>query len=63
MPRMDEVELTITNRTARARLRSSDSIDIDLDDSEEADEDNYLLSPNTKSMKKFDQVDHTVKKK
>ena len=55
MPQVQGVDLRTSNLSVTTRLLSSDSednIDDDLDDAEEND---FLLSPRNKSNKKFNQ--------
>ena len=56
MPQVQGVDLRTSNLSVTTRLLSSDSEDnIDYDDLDDAEEDDFLLSPRNKSNKKFNQ--------
>ena len=55
MPQVQGVDLRTSNLSVTTRLLSSDSEDNIDDDLDDAEEDDFLLSPRNKSNKKFNQ--------
>ena len=55
MPQVQGVDLKVSNLSVTTRLLSSDSEDNINDDLDDAEEDDFLLSPRNKSNKKFNQ--------
>ena len=55
MPQVQGVDLRTSNLSVTTRLLSSDSEDNIDDDLDDAEEDDFLLSPRNKSNKNFDQ--------
>ena len=55
MPQVQGVDLKVSNLSVTTRLLSSDSEDNIDDDLDDAEEDDFLLSPRNKSNKKFNQ--------
>ena len=57
MPQVQGVDVKTSNLSVTTRLLSSDSSAEDIldDDLDDAEEDDFLLSPRNKSNKKFDQ--------